>query len=102
MQLNQDSLDCIAKINDENVVSRELEGEAVILNLETGVYFGLNGVGTRIWALIQEYGSLRKVLEVMEQEYEVVPKTLEDDLIELIEQMQARGLVVLSQSGEGK
>ena len=48
MQLNQDSLDCVATINSENVVSRELEGEAVILNLESGVYFGLNEVGTRI------------------------------------------------------
>ena len=97
MQLNQDSLDCVATINKDNVVSRELEGEAVILNLESGVYFGLNGVGTRIWALIQEHGSLRKVLEAMQQEYEVAPQELESDLLQLIEQLQTRGLVILSQ-----
>ena len=100
MQLNQDSLDCVAKINDENVVSRELEGEAVILNLESGVYFGLNGVGTRIWALIQEHGSLRKVLAAMQQEYEVAPQDLERDLRELIDQLQSRGLVNLSDPTE--
>ena len=102
MQLNQDSLDCVATINNENVVSRELEGEAVILNLESGVYFGLNGVGTRIWALIQEHGSLRKVLEAMQQEYEVAPQELESDLLQLIEQLQARGLVNLSQPDRQK
>ena len=102
MQLNQDSLDCVATINNENVVSRELEGEAVILNLESGVYFGLNEVGARIWALIQQYGSLRKVLEAMQQEYEVAPQVLENDLLQLIEQLQARGLVTLSQSGDQK
>ena len=102
MQLNQDSLDCVVTINNENVVSRELEGEAVILNLESGVYFGLNGVGTRIWALIQEHGSLRQVLEAMQQEYEVAPRDLENDLLQLIEQLQSRGLVNLSQQDERK
>ena len=102
MQLNQDSLDCVATINNENVVSRELEGEAVILNLESGVYFGLNEVGTRIWALIPEHGSVRKVLEVMQREYEVAPQELENDLLQLIEQLQARGLVNLSQPDERK
>jgi hypothetical protein len=102
MQLNQDSLDCVATINNENVVSRELEGEAVILNLESGVYFGLNEVGTRIWALIQQHGSLRKVLEAALQEYEVAPQVLENDLLQLIEQLQARGLVTLSQPSERK
>jgi hypothetical protein len=46
--------------------------------------------------LIQEHGSLRKVLEAMEQEYDVAPQQLESDLLELIEQLQARGLVKLS------
>ena len=102
MQLNQDSLDCVATINNENVVSRELEGEAVILNLESGVYFGLNEVGTRIWALIQQYGSLRKVLEAMQQEYEVAPQVLESDLLQLVGQLHARGLVNLTQPEERK
>jgi hypothetical protein len=102
MELNQGSIDCIATINNENVVSRVLECEAVILNLESGVYFGLNEVGTRIWALIQEHGSLRKVLETMKQEYEVAPQELESDLLQLIEQLQARGLVNLSKRDEQK
>jgi hypothetical protein len=102
MQANQVSLDCFATINDDNVVSRDLEGEAVMLNLESGVYFGLNEVGTRIWALIQEHGSLRKVLEAMQQEYEVAPQTLESDLLRLVEELRARGLVSVSQRDERK
>ena len=102
MQANQVSLDCFAIINDDNVVSRELEGEAVMLNLESGVYFGLDEVGTRIWALIQEHGSLRKVFQVMQQEYEVAPQTLESDLLRLVEELRARGLVSVSQRDERK
>lgn len=90
------SLDCLATINDDHVVSRELEGEAVMLNLESGVYFGLDEVGTRIWALIQEHRSLRKVFEAMLREYDVAPSTLESDLLRLVEQLWAKGLVSVS------
>ncbi len=100
MEFNQSSLDCFATVSTEIVVSRELEGEAVILNLESGVYFGLNEVGARIWALIQQYGSLRKVLEAMQKEYEVAPQVLERDLLQLVEQLNARGLVNLTQPEE--
>jgi hypothetical protein len=102
MEESRISLDCSAKINEESVVSRELEGEAVMLNLASGVYFGLNEVGTRIWALIQEHGSLRKVLEAMQQEYEVAPQTLESDLLLIVEELRAKGLVSVSQRDEGK
>ena len=46
-----------------DVVSRDLEGETVILNLDTGLYFGLDAVGTTIWNRIRERSSLRDVLE---------------------------------------
>ena len=45
---------------------------------------------------------MRKVLEVMQREYEVAPQELENDLLQLIEQLQARGLVNLSQPDERK
>ena len=89
------SMDCCAKIDGENVISRELEGETVILDMKTGTYLGLNQVGTRMWALIQEYGSLRRVLAELQKEYEVPPGTLESDLLELVDQLSAKGLVSL-------
>ena len=42
----------------EDVVSREVGGEAVLLNLATGTYFGLDGVGTEIWNLLAREGHL--------------------------------------------
>ena len=92
---NNLSLQSSVKICDD-VVSRDLEGEAVILNLETGTYFGLNEVGTRIWSLIQENGSLQNVFEVIKREYEVSPEVLESDLLGIIDQLRSRGLVSVS------
>jgi Coenzyme PQQ synthesis protein D (PqqD) len=80
----------------EGVVFRELEGETVILNLETGTYFGLDSIGTRIWQLCQEHGLLRTVHQSMQAEYDVTAEVLEADVIELVDELRAKGLVTLS------
>ena len=75
-----------------DVLIRELDGEAVLLHLETGTYFGLNPVGTRIWQLIAEGYSLEQVLETLSGEYDVDRRVLETDLLELARQLCANGL----------
>lgn len=85
-----------------DVVSRDLEGEAVILNLESGTYFGLDPVGTRIWSLLQASGSLRRAFDVMLQEYDVAPQKLEDDMLRLVRELCAKGLLCLSSAEAGQ
>jgi len=78
----------------EDVLFQELQGEAVLLNLKTGVYLGLNSVGTRIWQLLQQDGSLDKTVEVLLDEYEVSREQLTRDVLDLVAQMGQQGLVV--------
>jgi hypothetical protein len=77
----------------EKVVFRDLKGEAVLLNLETGVYFGLDSVGSRIWNLIQEHESLEKVLSILLEEYEVGKARCRKDLLEILAQMNEKGII---------
>jgi Coenzyme PQQ synthesis protein D (PqqD) len=77
----------------EDVVFRKLEEEAVLLNLATGTYYGLDAVGTRIWELVQEQGKVDAVLESLLQEFEVEPARCEQDLLELLNQLYAKGLI---------
>jgi len=86
------SLNSRVRIQDD-VLFQELQGEAVLLNLKTGVYLGLNQVGTRIWQLLQEDGSLSRVMEVMLREYDVTREKLAQDLLDLIGQMEQQGLL---------
>lgn len=74
-------------------VSCELAGEAVILNLRSGVYFGLNPVGARVWSLIQEPQTVSAVLEILLECYEVTPDRCESDLLAILEDLAARGLI---------
>ena len=76
----------------EEVVFRELGGEAMLLNLKTGAYFGLDPVGTRVWQLLAEHGSVAQVMEVMLGEYDIDPERLERDLLELCGQLCTTGL----------
>jgi predicted RND superfamily exporter protein len=80
------------KIPDD-VVFRILGDEAVILNLSSGVYFGLDDVGTRMWQLMSEHGSTDKVIELLLEEYEVEETQLRADLEKLIQQLSEKGLV---------
>lgn len=77
----------------ETVIFRELDGEAVLLNLDSGQYFGLNAVGTRIWQLLAEAGRPAAAVERMLAEFDVPRDELESDMLALIEQLAAKGLI---------
>jgi hypothetical protein len=77
----------------DDVVFQQLDDEAVLLNLASGAYFGLNAVGTRMWQLIGEHRSLGTVLDTLAREYEVDRGVLERDLLELVERLRTKGLV---------
>lgn len=78
-----------------DVVSRDLAGEAVILHLANGTYFGLNEVGTRIWNLLAEHGSTEQVLLPLLAEYEVEEAELRQDLEALLQTLAEKGLIVV-------
>jgi hypothetical protein len=81
----------ITAVKDQ--VSCDLEGEAVILNFNTGVYYGLNEVGARVWALIQQPTPFRDVLQTVSSEYEVSPQACASDLLTLIRELAAAKLI---------
>ncbi len=76
-----------------DVLISELEDESVILNLESGVYFGLDDVGTRMWKVLSESETVQGAYEKLLGEYDVVPETLERDLRDFIDKLSAQGLI---------
>lgn len=77
----------------EDVVWRNLQGESVLLDLKSGVYFGLDAVGTRIWTLLQAHHDLQTVLQELLREYEVGEEMCARDLMDLVSAMADKGLV---------
>ena len=77
-------------------VSCDLAGEAAILNLKNGIYYGLNPVGARIWALIQEPVTFAQIRDALLDDYDVERLSLESDIRDLLNQLAEQGLVEVS------
>jgi len=77
----------------ETHVSTTVDGETVLLNNETGMYQGLNGVGPRIWELVQEPTTVETIVETLSAEYDVDSQRCERDVRAFLQELAAEQLV---------
>ena len=77
------------------VLTQEVGGETVILDLKSESYFGLDEVGTRIWQLLQEQKDIQTITATMLNEYDVKEEQLEKDIQNLLKQLDKAGIVTL-------
>ena len=75
------------------VISRTVEDETVLLDLHSGTYYGLDGVGQRIWEMIVRGMSLGDIVDVITTEYEVEEARAQYDVIEFVRDLVERGLL---------
>lgn len=81
----------VAVVKDQ--VSCDLGGEAAILNLKNGVYYGLDAVGARIWTLLHKPISVSEIRDILLDEYEVEPGRCQSDLLALLKNLAAQALI---------
>ncbi|NTV99669.1 MAG: lasso peptide biosynthesis PqqD family chaperone [Oscillochloris sp.] len=74
-------------------IASDLAGEAVILNLKNGIYYGLDQVGARIWSLIQAPCSPQAISAVLIEEYDVAPEQCRQDVLDLLQHLAGEGLI---------
>ena len=94
-ELTADSLVCAS----DRQVSSDLTGETVLLSLDTARYFGLPGVGARIWHLLQAPVRISDVCAAIADEYEVDPRQCEADTLGFLRQLLAKGLIEVRVAG---
>jgi hypothetical protein len=80
----------------EHVLFRQLDGDAVMLNLADESYFGLDEVGARMWSVLAAADSIAAAEAQLLAEYDVEPAQLQADLLALIRELQAHGLIHLT------
>ncbi len=77
----------------DNLLAQEIDGEVVILNLDTEVYFALEGVGLRVWQLMDEETSFAGILNRLETEYDVERARLQTDVEAFVGALAEKGLI---------
>ena len=70
-----------------------IPGQAVILNVKSGMYYGIDKVGARIWELIQEPRTVKEIEAAILEEYEVDPERCRRDLMDLLQELSDNGLI---------
>jgi hypothetical protein len=77
-------------------ISADLGGDAAILQLKDGVYYSLDPVGARVWALLKEPRCVRDLETILLDEYDVGADQCRRDLFELLEKLLGAGLIQVS------
>ena len=76
-----------------HVLIRHLDGESVLLNLDSERYFGLDGTGTRMLELLTSMPSVEAAYKKLLEEFEVEPQLLRENLNELLNRLLENGLL---------
>lgn len=79
-----------------SAISTSMPGETVILDAAGDQYFSLEGIGPRIWQLLQDKATVASIVATIRDEYEVDAETCERDVVEMLGELIERGLVVPS------
>ena len=77
------------------LVEAEVDGEVVALSIEHGTCYGLNRVGSRIWKLIEKPIRISELCAALLAEYKVEPDVCEREVLDLLEQLRAEGMISL-------
>jgi len=75
------------------VLINVVDGQAVLLNLKTERYFGLDEVGTEMWRILTSSDSMESACATLLAEYEVEPERLRTDLFDLAQKLIENGLL---------
>jgi hypothetical protein len=86
-------------VASKDQVSCELAGEAAVLNTKTGVYYGLDPVGARVWQLVQQPRRVGEVGQQLVAEYEVDSQRCMTDVFALLEKLRSEGLLIEVREG---
>ncbi len=82
------------RVNAPSVVSDLIDGEVVVINLDTGDYYSLPGVACDIWSGVRRGLSVGRIVEDLVGAYEADAATIEAAAVEFIVRLRAEGLIV--------
>ncbi len=82
----------------DTVFAQEVDGEMVLLDMNSENYFGLDEIGTAIWQGMQEKETLQEVFELLLNQYDVEADLLKQDLLAFVDKLVKHGIVSTKKS----
>ena len=85
------------RVNSPKVTHETLDGEVVIINLDTGIYYSTNGTGAAIWHLLDTGMSIEQIVTSMTNSYAGDPQEIETEVKTLVDKFQQESLVIAAE-----
>jgi hypothetical protein len=82
-----------------DVITQQVSDETVLFNMETGHYYSLNELGSRVWELLDGIRTLPEITEILASEYEAPSSVILADVQDLVGSLLGKRLVVNVGSG---
>ena len=70
--------------NEDDFLMTEVDGEAVVMNIINGSYWGLNNTTTEIWNFLEKKASLQEIINMLLGTYEVEEATCRQETLRVI------------------
>jgi hypothetical protein len=83
--------DCVSA-NEQQVAAKVMDGEAILINLGTGIYYSLGATGGFIWSLVEKRHSVGDIVRSMMAHYDVGESEATRDVLRLASDLCAEGL----------
>ena len=87
---------------EEEVASKVIDGEAIIINLANGVYYSMDKVGALVWDLLQAGDSLEEVISAVTSRYDVAREQAEVNVCDLVQELVQENLVLSTENGTSR
>ncbi len=82
------------RINTDEVAAKMIDGEAIIINLTTGVYYSMDGTGGQIWSLLEARRDVSFIVDALAPRYGVAETECRRDVEHLVDKLLAENLIV--------
>jgi hypothetical protein len=83
----------VSYVPSSGIMCRELDGEMVLLDVESATYYSLNDTGTRVWRLLESRATIGQVCETIANEDEIPHEQMLSELVPFIEELLDTGLI---------
>ena len=80
-------------VRHPDLVAADMDGDLVMMSIENGEYYGVGGVGPRVWELLEQPVTLGQIVATISEEFEVEEHGCYEDMLGFVRQLFDMGLV---------
>lgn len=82
------------RVHEQEVAAKVIDGEAIIINLTTGVYYSLDPTGSEVWSLLEAHHDVDAIVGHLCDRFDVPESACRSDVEGLVEQLMKEKLIV--------